>query len=170
MCLYNRQEVQISEAFGFKLFTERKGELHSAFRSAYKNREKELPYPPHMRIKVAEPDTRFFAFKRQKDAISLAREGRARGWILASGSLIVLPVIMYNVVAKGTFFMASNDPQCMDGYAPAMESTEIMVMDEPGIRDRYFDNVIQSWWRGAHVKGADKEALMHRLRGALETL
>lgn len=162
MCMTGRQDCDVSEVNGFKIFSrDNTGQLQSVFVPTFKAG---LKYPPNQRIRVDAEESTFFAFEQFKHAISIAREGRRR-WNMVNGDLIVLPVTMYQVVAKGTYHVHSDDPQCLDGYYPAYESKEIIVHDTQATRNQFYDATLAQWLSTAQygMSRIDKEAFRNRV-------
>jgi len=161
MCMTNKKEVSIEEVSAFKIFTRDKdGLLQSSFIPTFKEG---LKYTPNERIHVDVEDATFFAFEKINNAISIARQGRKR-WRFVEGGLIVLPVTLYDVVSTGSYFVRSEDSQCLDGYYPAFESKEIVVHDSEENRNQFYDAIIQHWYVLAKfsMSAIDKEALFSR--------
>lgn len=154
MCLSCRTEVQIAEQHAFKIFTiDEEGRLQSAFQTSYKEG---LYYRPNEKMRVDVEDANFFAFKELKNATSVITTFRGN-------NAIILPVTLYNVVAKGYMIMRSRDPQCMDGYYDAFEAKEIVVHDTPRNRAAFYDSIIVKFldncrW-GLHLSPLVKLAL-----------
>lgn len=164
MTLLMRQEVSIETVKAFKIFHHKDGKLRSVFRPAYVDREEDLVYVPGERMHVDKPDKTFFAFQDMDYPVKISREGRRR-WNFQGSAVIVLPVTLFNVVAGGKFHIPSEDAQCVDGYAPAWESKEIIVHDSQELRETYYNSILTQWWRTArHSMGyVEKQALLARL-------
>jgi hypothetical protein len=161
MCLTSRSGVYIPEVSAFKIFTrDEDGLLQSAFSPKFKQG---LKYPPNERIRVDVEESNFFAFENMNNAIHIARQGH-RKWRMVKGELIVLPVTLYDVVFKGSYFVSSDDPQCLDSYYPAYESKELTVHDSKETRNQFYDVVIKHWYNLGQfgMSNIDKEALFAR--------
>jgi len=131
----------VTTVSGFKVFAQdREGRLISCFEVA---RKPGLWYPPNQRIKVDDPDNTFFAFAEMKSALSVAVPGR-REWNVAPGPLLVLPVTMHGIIFDGKFHVVSRDPQCLDAYYLAYESTEIEVHDSPEARTKFYGEIARA--------------------------
>lgn len=162
MCLTQRNEVAVPEVNGFKIFSRTKtGQLQSVFVPTFKEG---LIYPSNQRIRVDTEESNFFAFGNFREAISIAREGR-RKWRMVNGNLLVLPVTLYEVVAKGTYHVPSDDIQCLDGYYPAFESKEIIVHDTNETRNAFYDATLEQWLNSSRhsMSIIEKEAFTTRV-------
>lgn len=162
MCMTRRKEVEIEQVDAFKVFTRNEqGRLQSVFAPTFKSG---LTYPPNERIRVDTDEATFFAFAEFRRAVGIARQGR-RKWNMVRGGIIVLPVTMYEVVAEGEYHVASDDPQCMDGYYPAFESKEIQVNDSQEARNAFYDEVLRQYLDLSQysMSAIEKEAFRHRL-------
>jgi hypothetical protein len=166
MCLTNRTNCQIDELDAFKIFTRDKdGNLQSAFLSAVVNSKSYLPlYTANQQIRVDDENATFFALQSFDVAARIAIEGTSK-WRVLNGRLLALPVTLYEVVAKGQFWSPSGDPQCLDGYYQAYESKEIVVHDSPENRAKFYDRVLEGWFRenSYRLTTIEKEAIRDRL-------
>ena len=144
MCLKHRKENIQPEVNAFKIFSRSKtGELKSVFAPSYKD---DLIYPSNQRIRVNPEESTFFAFESYTFAVRIAREGLKK-WRMVSDCLVVLPVTLFEVVAKGDFWVPSDDIQSLDGYYPAFESKEIIVHDSEENRALFHNAVLASWFK-----------------------
>lgn len=146
MCLYQRKDVGIPEANGWKVFSiNEQGQLQSTFNNAFYKYQDAIKdrypvYPANEKIRVIPEESSFFAFREFNHACNIANE--ARQWNVKNHKLIVLPVTQYEIVAEGNLWAPSNDAQVLDGYYPAYESKEILVHDSLEIRQECFMKVV----------------------------
>jgi len=150
------------EVNGFKVFSRDDfGKLQSVFVPTFKAG---LKYEANTRIRVDTEESTFFAFGEFENAISIARQGK-RVWNMVKGDLIVLPVTLYEVVAKGRYHVPSGDSQCLDGFYPAFESKEILVHDNVQSRNRFYDATLEQWLKVKKLgmSKIEKEAFLVRV-------
>lgn len=135
------KDTQIEQMDAWKIFAlvDNDSKLESPFIPARydKNGDKKevIPYQTNQKINVIPESETFFAFESFKDACYVANDNKIfRKWNTINDRLMVLPVTLFNVTAKGLFKRPSDDFQCLDGYYPVYLSKEIIVHDSHEIR------------------------------------
>ncbi len=148
MCLHNRTELEspIPSVEGFKIFYRKNVNLYSPFVNSHINENASISLFPAFEtnkvISVQPEDKTFFSFKEFKNACSVAN----KDFLYVIGkTLIVRPVTAIDVVATGSFFVPSDDPQCLDGYYPSYESKKLIVHDTPEVERQINEMLVQSF-------------------------
>jgi len=142
MCMTGRKEVSIDRQEAFKIFASTNAGLQSPFAHHF---NPDLVYTSNEKLRVDDEKSRFFAFKEFQDAVKIVRQGR-RKWNLISSKLVVLPVVLWNVTSSGTYHIPNDDVQSIDGYYPAYESLEIVVLNGHDHFQRFQEELLKQYF------------------------
>lgn len=168
MCLVCRREVDTPKILAFKIFAlDKDNRLQSPFLGY---RQDNLYYLPGIQLTALSHPLHkespvFFAFDQFCHAVTIARQG-TRKWFVADSELTVLPVTLYNVVARGYLEVPeANDAQCLRARYPALESKKLTVHDSAVNRAKFYDEVRRQYWEEnqANMGLADKCMFVRKL-------